>query len=106
MPKITPEMIDAAATIAGVTLTAEQKEMMLEGLGRQRDSVAVIRTMKIPNSVAPAFVFDPVPAGMKLDVERKPMRVSKAPDVKAFAATASAGLAGVRMRWLLLRCAS
>ncbi len=94
MPKITPEMIDAAATIAGVTLTAEQKEMMLEGLGRQRDSVAVIRTMKIPNSVAPAFVFDPVPAGMKLDVERKPMRVSKAPDVKGLAATASAGLAG------------
>ncbi len=79
MPKITPEMIDAAAAIAGVTLTAEQKEMMLEGLGRQRDSVAVIRTMKIPNSVAPAFVFDPVPAGMKLDTVRKPMRISRAP---------------------------
>src|SRR5580698_2051814 len=54
MPKITPEMIDAAAAIAGITLTAEQKEMMLEGLTKQRDSVAVIRTMKIPNSVAPA----------------------------------------------------
>jgi Asp-tRNA(Asn)/Glu-tRNA(Gln) amidotransferase A subunit family amidase len=37
--------------------------------------------MKIPNSVAPAFVFDPVPAGMKLDAERKPMRMSAAPDV-------------------------
>ena len=81
MPKITPEMIDAAAAIAGVTLTADQKSMMLEGLGKQRDSVAVIRTMKIPNSVAPAFVFDPVPAGMKLDTERKPMRMSAAPDV-------------------------
>src|SRR5579871_3955849 len=79
MAKITPEMIDAAAAIAGVSLTAEQKAMMLEGLTRQRDSVAVIRTMKIPNSVAPAVVFDPVPAGMKLDVERRPMRMSKAP---------------------------
>jgi Asp-tRNA(Asn)/Glu-tRNA(Gln) amidotransferase A subunit family amidase len=83
LPKITPEMIDAAAAIAGVTLTAEQKEMMLEGLTKQRDSVAVIRTMKIPNSVAPAFVFDPVPAGMKLDTERRPMRMSKAPDLSS-----------------------
>ena len=83
MTKITPEMIDAAAAIAGVTLTAEQKSMMLEGLTKQRDSVAVIRTMKIPNSVAPAFVFDPVPAGMKLDTARKPMRMSKAPDVSS-----------------------
>ncbi len=32
MAKITPEMIDAAAVIAGVSLTAEQKTMMLEGL--------------------------------------------------------------------------
>ena len=32
MPKITPEMIDAAAAIAGVTLTADQKSMMLEAL--------------------------------------------------------------------------
>jgi Asp-tRNA(Asn)/Glu-tRNA(Gln) amidotransferase A subunit family amidase len=83
MVKITPEMIDAAAVIAGVSLTAEQKTMMLEGLTKQRDSVAVIRTMKIPNSVAPAFVFDPVPAAMKLDTERKPMRMSAAPDVSA-----------------------
>jgi Asp-tRNA(Asn)/Glu-tRNA(Gln) amidotransferase A subunit family amidase len=93
MPKITPEMIDAAAAIAGVSLTADQKEMMLEGLTKQRDSVAVIRTMKIPNSVAPAFVFDPVPAGMRLDTERKPMRMSAAPDVSGLAAKASAGLA-------------
>ena len=91
MPKITPEMIDAAAAIAGITLTAEQKEMMLEGLTKQRDSVAVIRTMKIPNSVAPALVFDPVPAGMKLDTERRPMRMSKAPDVSGLA---SAGVDG------------
>jgi Asp-tRNA(Asn)/Glu-tRNA(Gln) amidotransferase A subunit family amidase len=91
MPKITPEMIDAAAAIAGITLTAEQKEMMLEGLTKQRDSVAVIRTMKIPNSVAPALVFDPVPAGMKLDTERRPMRMSKAPDVSG---VASAGVDG------------
>ena len=82
---ITPEMIDAAAAIAAVKLTDEQKKMVLDGLKQQRDSVLVIRSMKIPNSVAPAFVFDPVPAGMKLDTERRPMRMSKAPEIKALA---------------------
>ena len=92
MAKITPEMIDAAAVIAGVSLTAEQKTMMLEGLTKQRDSVAVIRTMKIPNSVAPAFVFDPVPGGMVLATERRPMRMSPAPAVAALASTGFRGL--------------
>ncbi|RZU41021.1 Asp-tRNA(Asn)/Glu-tRNA(Gln) amidotransferase A subunit family amidase [Edaphobacter modestus] len=86
---ITPEMIDAAAAIAAVKLTAEQKTMVLEGLKQQRESVLVIRSMKIPNQVAPAFVFDPVPAGMKLETERRPMRMSKAPDAKKLAASAS-----------------
>jgi Asp-tRNA(Asn)/Glu-tRNA(Gln) amidotransferase A subunit family amidase len=81
MAKITPAMIDAAAVIAGITVTDEQKAMMLEGLGKQRDSVAAIRTMQIPNSVAPAFVFDPVPAGMVLDTAKQPMQISAAPDV-------------------------
>jgi hypothetical protein len=85
LPKITPEMIDAAAVIAGVTLTAEQKTMMLDGLTKQRDSVMAIRSMKIANSVAPAFLFDPVLPGMQLEMERRPMRMSAAPDVSRLA---------------------
>jgi len=100
MAKITPEMIDAAAAIAGVSLTAEQKTMMLEGLTKQRDSVAVIRTMKIPNNVAPAFVFDPVPAGIVLEKQRKPMRMSAAPDVTALASAGSESLAFASVREL------
>lgn len=79
---ITPEMIDAAAAIAAVKLTDEQKKLVLDGLREQRDSVLVIRSMKIPNDVPPAFVFDPVPAGMKLDAARRPMRMSREPEVK------------------------
>ena len=96
LPKITPAMIDAAACIAGITLTDKQKAMVLEGLTAQRESVRVIRTMHLPNSVAPAFVFDPVPGGMKLDTARRPMRMSTAPDVSRLgdAAKASAGVSG------------
>ncbi len=87
LEKITPEMIDAAAVIAGITVTGEQKKMMLEGLKDQRDSVMVIRTLHLPNSVAPAFVFDPVPPGVTLDTVRKPLKISAAPDVSRLAAS-------------------
>ncbi|HEY8998536.1 MAG TPA: amidase, partial [Edaphobacter sp.] len=83
LASITPEMIDAAAAIAAVKLTDAQKKQMIESLRQQRDSALVIRTMKIPNSVPPAFVFDPVPAGMKLETERRPARIGKAPRVES-----------------------
>ena len=67
LPKVTPEMIDAAAVIAGISVTEEQKKMMLEGLEQLRKSYTAIRDLKMPNSVAPAFVFDPVPGDMVLD---------------------------------------
>ncbi len=79
--KITPAMIDAAAAIAGLTLADDVKAMMLEGLASQRDAVLEIRKLPLPNSVAPAFVFDPVPAGMVLDTAKKPLKISSAPHV-------------------------
>lgn len=60
---ITPEMLDQAAMLAGVgPFTDEQKKMMLEGLNEQRAGYTPIRELKLPNSVAPAFVFHPQPA--------------------------------------------
>lgn len=79
--KITPEMIDAAAVIAGIHVTDEQKKMMLDGLKEQRDSIEVIRSMHLQNNVAPAFIFDPAPLGMVLDTIQKPMKMSVDPDV-------------------------
>ncbi len=61
--KITPEMLDQAAQLAGVgPFTDAQKKMMLDGLNHMRDGYAQIRALKLPNSVAPAFVFHPQPA--------------------------------------------
>ncbi len=76
-------MLDAAAALAGVSLTAEQRSMMLDGLNQQRKSYDAIRALHIPNSVAPAFVFDPLPPGATVDTENRPMRVSKAPAIVA-----------------------
>ena len=63
LPPITLEMLDAAAVIAGITLTPDQKAMMLDGVREQRAGLQAIRDMHLPNSVAPALVFDPLPAG-------------------------------------------
>ena len=62
-PKITPEMIDQAAVIAGLPpFSDEQKKMMIEGLVDQNGSYKAIRKLKMPNSVQPAYTFHPYPA--------------------------------------------
>ena len=63
LPKITPEMLDQAAMLAGVgPFTEDQKKMLLSGLNDQREGYDAIRALKLPNSVPPAFVFHPQPA--------------------------------------------
>jgi Asp-tRNA(Asn)/Glu-tRNA(Gln) amidotransferase A subunit family amidase len=94
LSKITPAMIDAASVIAGISLTDDQKQMMFDGLTRQRDSLADIRGLHLPNSVAPAFVFDPVPAGATLETTRAPLALSPAPETRALAGQVAAGLSG------------
>src|SRR6266851_2101455 len=79
--KITKEMIDNAAAIADVTIADEYKEMMLSDLNDNAKGYEEIYKLKIPNSVDPAVVFDPVLPGMKFETERKSMRMSKVPTV-------------------------
>ena len=62
-PPITPAMLDAAAAIAGIVLTDEQKTMMLDGVRSQRSGLQAIRDLHLPNSTAPAVVFNPMPMG-------------------------------------------
>ncbi len=63
LPKITAEMLDQAAVLAGVgPFNAEQKKMMLDGLSDQRDGYSKIRALKLENSLPPAFAFHPQPA--------------------------------------------
>ncbi len=81
LPKITPELIDQAALLAGVVIAPEQRDAMIAGLTDQRDGYAAIRALHMPNSVAPAFVFDPLAPGKSVDTARERMHISKAPAV-------------------------
>jgi Asp-tRNA(Asn)/Glu-tRNA(Gln) amidotransferase A subunit family amidase len=79
LPKITSEMIDQAAALAGIAIADEYKHAMMDGLNQQRDSYDAIRRLHLPNSVAPAFVFDPLPPGATVQTERARPVYSKAP---------------------------
>ena len=71
LPKVTAEMIDRAAELAGVgPFTVAQKKMMLDGLNDQRDAYAQIRALKIANDVPPAYVFHPAPAAKPASEQR------------------------------------
>lgn len=72
LPKITPEMVEQAAALAGVPITREQIQMMLDGLHDQRQGYGKIRALDLPNSVAPAYIFDPLPPGAALQTHREP----------------------------------
>jgi Asp-tRNA(Asn)/Glu-tRNA(Gln) amidotransferase A subunit family amidase len=71
LPKITPEMIDQAAALAGIIIAVDQKAMMLDGLNEQRSGYEAIRKLQLPNSVAPAYIFDPLPPGATVNTEKR-----------------------------------
>jgi Asp-tRNA(Asn)/Glu-tRNA(Gln) amidotransferase A subunit family amidase len=82
-PAITPAMIDAAAAIAAVHITDEQKQRMLNGLVDQRNSALRVRELHLANSVAPVAMTNPIPAGTTPPpVEQpRPLRLGAAPGI-------------------------
>ena len=89
-PPITPEMIDAAAAIAAIKLTGEQKQMMLDGLINQRNSALRVRTLHLANAVAPTSVFNPLPTGTTVPPSAAPLPVRFGPVVNTSVLTSSA----------------
>src|SRR5579864_3885310 len=81
--KITKEMIDAAAAVAGVAISDEYKQMMLDNLNEQAKGYDAIYALHIPNSVEPALLFDPVLPSTKYETQKKTPRISTAPNVAA-----------------------
>jgi Asp-tRNA(Asn)/Glu-tRNA(Gln) amidotransferase A subunit family amidase len=77
--KITKEMIDSAADVADVPLADDTKQAMLDGLSENKKHFEEIYKLRIPNSTAPAFIFDPVLPGIKFETVKRPLRISSAP---------------------------
>ncbi len=61
--KISVAIVKQAEKIMGLDFTDAEADSMLKDLNEQRDSYIALRKLKIPNNVAPALNFNPVPAG-------------------------------------------
>jgi Asp-tRNA(Asn)/Glu-tRNA(Gln) amidotransferase A subunit family amidase len=75
--EITAEIIAEAEKVAGIELTEEQRGKLTRDLGRNTEAYAAMRGVEVPNSVLPAFRFDPVVPGAPTPEVRRAAR--KAP---------------------------
>jgi Asp-tRNA(Asn)/Glu-tRNA(Gln) amidotransferase A subunit family amidase len=89
-PAITPAIIDAAAVIAAVHITDEQKQIMLDGLLGQRNSALRVRDLHLANGVAPVAMTNPIPTGTvpPMFEPSQPLRLGAPPSIAKFLAEA------------------
>ncbi len=73
---ITRDMIAGTEKLFGLSFTEDKRDSMVNELQDARKAFEDIRSVPLPNSIAPAFVFNPLPAGMTLPTVRKPFKSS------------------------------
>ena len=72
---ISAATVACAEELAGIHFDDEQRQQMVDGLRRQAGQLEALHAVSLPNAVAPALVFNPVPAGMQVGGEqRQPVR--------------------------------
>jgi len=75
-PRITGEMLEAAAKIAGVSFTREEQQAILARLNSSAGPLPGFDALRGADlgSTQPAFVFNPVLPGKTLPTERRPIK--------------------------------
>jgi Asp-tRNA(Asn)/Glu-tRNA(Gln) amidotransferase A subunit family amidase len=79
-PEIKPEMVAAAAKIAGVPLTPEAEKAIADGLNRRGgllQDFQALREMDLGNDTPSALVFNPILPGTKLPSGVSMLKISK-----------------------------
>ena len=64
--EITTEHVAAAETLAGLSFTAEERELVVDNLNEFLEGYEQMRAHDVPNSRAPAFTFDPRRGGAEV----------------------------------------
>jgi len=100
---VTRAMIDDAARIADVTIADAQKDALLESLNDYTTGYDAVAALHMPNDVAPALDFDPVPHGMKIATRKRPLVISTARTTALPSAIEDLAFASVRTLAELVR---
>src|ERR1700675_1857414 len=78
--KVTVEMVDQAAALAGINILPDKTAALLSKLNEQRRGYAAIRRLHLSNDIPPAFRFDPVTSSqIAPHTESAPIRIAAAP---------------------------
>jgi Asp-tRNA(Asn)/Glu-tRNA(Gln) amidotransferase A subunit family amidase len=72
--KITIKDLKAYEKIIGLEFTPQERKMMLESIENDAEGYQRLRSIDIPNSLAPVLVFNPITAGMEFDTIERPFR--------------------------------
>ncbi len=80
--KITAADIAASEKLSALEFTGSERTMMRRGLTEARDQYRQLRTIPLPNAVAPAFRFSPLLPGMELEKESRPFVYSEPEDTE------------------------
>ena len=80
---VTPALIEELSKVAGLQITAAERDRMVQGLRQQMRSLEAIRKVALKNWEPPSLVFDPVLPTMTFPSEKRPVRMSPAPVVRA-----------------------
>lgn len=81
-PKVvTREMVAEAEKIVGLTFADAERDLMLDNLNNALQSYTQLRSIPIPNHVAPAILFSPLLPGRMVPVAAKAPKPPRLPEV-------------------------
>ncbi|HEV8539332.1 MAG TPA: amidase [Bacteroidota bacterium] len=66
--------LSSAEKLIGLSFSDAKRDSMIDGLKDQLKNYEHIRAVPLANSVPPAIMFNPIPAGMKFETSRKPFK--------------------------------
>ncbi len=79
---ITADMAEVAARLVGLDFTQAERDSMLDNLNDARSDFETLRKIDLPNDVAPALYFNPLPAGFAVPTGASSFRASAATGLK------------------------
>lgn len=85
--EITTASLAAAAEVAGVEFTEEEREQMLQGVRRQTQQLQALHRVELENAVAPAIQFSPLPRPSALPPGGRSGTVTLAPATPSMPST-------------------
>ena len=80
--RVSSSMIDDAASVIGLEFTRSEKDSMVGDLNDLLDSYESLRALNLPNSLSPAFGFNPVLHGMNTEKKSGNFRYNRPDNVK------------------------